>query len=1056
MTLDSHFTTALRVALDSPSSTLARSPPPPLQLSSPNSPSKPRSMRPSPPRLVLGAPVRSPLQIVQDNGDEPDQSSGSGSSRGRPSLTIQPASPAMSSTATFGPSPTEPFPPPIPSTSTSPHTPSFQPFASPTPQPLPSSLAARRAAKLGKKRLSLVVPTAAHANGGSSLLSPASPGGFLRPTNDLDDAETRSLPPSPVSLTTFIGTEGTEAPDRTIGRLMLKQQADEMREQMRGGRGMKRRTSIPRLNLVAGGAAAAKPTGLDNLVPSSSSSTAAAGGAGKEGASVVQLIRADSYERRGSEGVQGDMEEFPYALGPREILPGMFLGSEQNAKDPAVLRDWRIGFVLNVAKEVDCPWMDETIEEDGGEEEEQEEVHQLPTPIKAASRTSSSSTITSASPHRPVRPKHRRTKTHAAAVATVSSVEAVPPAAPAAPAPPTRPPFIRPTASTPNLHAVYNPTSRPPPVPSIPSIYLASSGEPLSPAGQGPNGFSEASMQRSLSSSPPVPRRSPPRPLRRAPAPALSSTTTSTRSPAAIRIPSNARTGRPALEYLWLKWGHDESDLVEAKKFQSAFDFLDEARERGERVLVHCQCGVSRSATVVIAYCMREAAKAIEEGRDAEALAGCTGMHDTYSFVKEKSEWVGPNLSLVFQLVAYERTLRGDTLDGDEDGEEPPYPHYPPEPPSPEAPFLPTLSSLSNGISHPTTYDEHDDAPPPPPSASFASFTFPAPLKLQPHQPDSQPFPALRSPRTPVSESSIPGSQLSTPELHDPLISPTFSSGTKASSVTSTPLSVVEPDGAVPHPVRVVGADVVTVNGNARDRHSSMDTVVAEEEHGRYGVGGAGHEDDKPVFFLPAPPTRLRDGHSPHPLRLPMADATSPTVAFHPRPRPQAPTLSLSVPVSPAVLSSHFSSPSSAATSSGGTVASPPALSPTSNPPPPSSSETAFSPLSAFSPSSTISASSPHPSMVSSTSSTSLASISSSLSNFSGTSSTLSRTNSARARFGANQTPQQRRASHRRVFSVENPRFLASSSSSGGTMGGRVGSGGSVSGESEGEEGGRR
>lgn len=47
------------------------------------------------------------------------------------------------------------------------------------------------------------------------------------------------------------------------------------------------------------------------------------------------------------------------------------------------------------------------------------------------------------------------------------------------------------------------------------------------------------------------------------------------------------------------------------------------------------------------------------------------------SFVKEKSEWVGPNLGLVFQLVAYERTLRGgpDALND----EEPPYPDYPSE-----------------------------------------------------------------------------------------------------------------------------------------------------------------------------------------------------------------------------------------------------------------------------------------------------------------------------------------------------------------------------------------
>ena len=35
------------------------------------------------------------------------------------------------------------------------------------------------------------------------------------------------------------------------------------------------------------------------------------------------------------------------------------------------------------------------------------------------------------------------------------------------------------------------------------------------------------------------------------------------------------------------------------------------------------------------------------------------GMHDAYNFVKEKSEWISPNIGLVYQLVEWEKKLKG-------------------------------------------------------------------------------------------------------------------------------------------------------------------------------------------------------------------------------------------------------------------------------------------------------------------------------------------------------------------------------------------------------------
>ncbi|GAA5947062.1 hypothetical protein JCM3765_002135 [Sporobolomyces pararoseus] len=763
--------------------------------------SSPKRIRPSPPRLEL---PQSNRYNQRQNEAEPVPSSKEGApERVRPALFVQPASPAMSDqtspppppatlstspiSTTFPDSPlhnNSPFPLPIPSSSSAPSPPirsNSTPFPTtlgggPPPPLSPGGgggLAARRAAKLGKKRLSLVVPTANHlASTASSrtLLSPTTPS-HLRttvpadsPENEalLEAAETRSLPPSPISLVTFIGTEGSEQPDRTIGRLMLKQQADEMREQMRGGRGMKRRTSIPRLNLAAANVTPA-PIGKGSASSSSTSGKAkptlslGSGGGGGSLTSAVQFLRRETSEDSTEDGAE--VEEFPYALGPREILPGIYLGSEQNAKDPRVLKDWKFGFVLNVAKEVDCPWVDEVIEDEevnGPKEEEKKEK-----------------SIATTTPSPPRKHKHRRTKTQAAVDVRASTPSGTP-----SEARPVRPPFIRPTASTPNLQSVFKSsssfTSTAPPVPPLPKIHLPAT----------PDASEE--MLRSLSSSPPnsyppIPRRSPPR-VRIHPHSAKNPSASTTpslppstcRSKGVVRFPQNRRTGRPSIEYLWLKWGHDEADLVEAHKFQSAFDFLDEARDRGEKVLVHCQCGVSRSATVVIAYCMREAAKALEEGRDAKELSGCTGMHDTYSFVKEKSEWVGPNLGLVFQLVAYERTLRGDSNDPEE--EENGYPRYPPEPPSTE-------------------------------------------------RQDESRFPVY--PQTPNSlDGSTTRSQFSTPDLHLPL-SPTFSSGTQQSSVTSTPISIQLPNG-LPQPRIAKSGEQDESAFGIRERHGSSETLKGE------------------------------------------------------------------------------------------------------------------------------------------------------------------------------------------------------------------------------------
>ncbi|KAJ7293296.1 hypothetical protein C8J57DRAFT_1429143 [Mycena rebaudengoi] len=129
--------------------------------------------------------------------------------------------------------------------------------------------------------------------------------------------------------------------------------------------------------------------------------------------------------------------------------------------------------------------------------------------------------------------------------------------------------------------------------------------------------------------------------------------------------PFDATAGRPSMYYLKLMWSHGQQDLVD-HGFPEAMRFTDAAMERGDGVLIHCQCGISRSATMVIALVMRAAAE--RSPSVPPEIWALKGMQGAYSFVKEKSKWVGPNMSLIYQLLEYEKKLRGDS--GDMSGSE--------------------------------------------------------------------------------------------------------------------------------------------------------------------------------------------------------------------------------------------------------------------------------------------------------------------------------------------------------------------------------------------------
>jgi len=77
--------------------------------------------------------------------------------------------------------------------------------------------------------------------------------------------------------------------------------------------------------------------------------------------------------------------------------------------------------------------------------------------------------------------------------------------------------------------------------------------------------------------------------------------------------------------------------------FTTAIDYINRAIDAGGKVLVHCFAGISRSASIVIAYLIKERQMTLEQAT---------------AFVKTRRHQIDPNLSFIGALTKYERQIR--------------------------------------------------------------------------------------------------------------------------------------------------------------------------------------------------------------------------------------------------------------------------------------------------------------------------------------------------------------------------------------------------------------
>ena len=104
--------------------------------------------------------------------------------------------------------------------------------------------------------------------------------------------------------------------------------------------------------------------------------------------------------------------------------------------------------------------------------------------------------------------------------------------------------------------------------------------------------------------------------------------------------PSTPKAISPKPEYIHIPWDHNTNVVDDLLRLCS---LIDERVRQRKKVLVHCQCGVSRSASLVVAFGMyRNPRLSVQEAYDA---------------VKNRSRWIGPNMNLIYQLSEFKSKL---------------------------------------------------------------------------------------------------------------------------------------------------------------------------------------------------------------------------------------------------------------------------------------------------------------------------------------------------------------------------------------------------------------
>lgn len=109
---------------------------------------------------------------------------------------------------------------------------------------------------------------------------------------------------------------------------------------------------------------------------------------------------------------------------------------------------------------------------------------------------------------------------------------------------------------------------------------------------------------------------------------------------ASTTAPGTPKAFRPEPEYIHVPWDHNTNVVDDLLRL---CELIDNRVRQNKRVLVHCQCGVSRSASLVVAYGLYKNPQLT--------------VQEAYDAVKFRSRWIGPNMNLIYQLSEFKAKL---------------------------------------------------------------------------------------------------------------------------------------------------------------------------------------------------------------------------------------------------------------------------------------------------------------------------------------------------------------------------------------------------------------